>query len=196
MTDAEAHQASLDAALIRAVESGDGVRTRALIGQGAFVGPETLAAAIRAGHSEIVGVLLDAGADPRAADAHGVMPIFVAAAAGHPALREFLADPDRADPSRWPPHAITFAHGEILWMLLDRGAAANARIAPRATPTAPGLTPLMVAAAFGHTAAVDILIARGGNPRALDAAGRTAKDWADRMGQRATSERLKSFGKS
>ena len=49
-------------------------------------------------------------------DPRGIAPLFVAAAAGHPALYAFLADPDGADTSA--PHEPRIGFGESRGTLL------------------------------------------------------------------------------
>lgn len=188
---------SLAAALEEAAGAADLGRAKELIGAGALVTPNALCLAIASGSNELTSALLDAGADPNAPDTSGVAPIFVAAAAGHPAVHAFLADPDHTDirAPTWPAHAPSVGHGEIMWTLLARGAAPNARYTPHTRQTAAGTTPLMVAAAFGHTAALDVLVARNVNPRETDWAGRNARDWAERFAQKSAMERLRQFAR-
>jgi ankyrin repeat protein len=197
MSDSGAHRSSLAAELEDAAANGDVARARLLIEQSALVTPEAVCNAIRAASNELLVLLLSSGADPNGPDRGGVAPVFVAAAAGHPAVAAFLADPDHTDVTdrRWPAHRVTFGHGEAVWTLLSRGAAASARHVPDGRQTAAGTTPTMVAAAFGHTAALDVLMAHGANPRDVDYAGRNAHDWAKRFGQKASLERLKQFAR-
>jgi uncharacterized protein len=178
-------------ALEKAAAAADAAGVRALLESGSPVTAKALVSAVRTGVPDTVCALLDAGADPSARDPRGIAPLFVAAAAGHPALYAFLADPERADVSA--PHQPRIGYGEILWMLLDRGADANMSCPSHRAPTGPGITPLMAAAVFGNTAAVDVLVARGAEPRARDAIGRTARDWAEAQGHRAIMTRLKNF---
>lgn len=197
MSNEGAARGSQAAALEEAAALGDLARARALMAAGALITPDALCLATSAGANDVALALLEAGANPNAPGSRGAAPVFIAAAAGHPAIHAFLADPDHTDPRAtiWPAHTATFGHGEVTWTLLARGADPCSRYAPHARPTAAGTTALMVAAAFGHTAALDVLIARGAKPRDTDYAGRTARDWAERFGQKPAMERLKQFAR-
>lgn len=78
-------------------------------------------------------------------------------------------------------------HGnlEILRVLLDRGADPKAHHE--------GFTPVMQAAIQGHTEAVRFLISRGADVNARDKNGRTALDWAVKLGRTETAELLKQL---
>ena len=195
MSNTGATRASLAAILEEAAAVGDLPRALELIQEGALVTPDALCLAVARGATDVVVALLDAGANPNAPDRHGVAPIFIAAAAGHPAVHAYLADPDRTDlrGGPWPEHTASIGHGEIIWTLASRGADASARHAPHSRQTASGTTALMTAAAFGHTGALDVLIAHQADARTTDYAGRTARDWAEHFGQKAAMERLKQF---
>ncbi len=185
------------AVLEESAAAGDLARAQELIAAGALLTPTALCLAIAAGANEVVMVLFESGANPNAPDGRGVAPIFFAAAAGHPALHAFLADPDQTDvrSAAWSARAPQIGHGEAVWTLLARGADPNARYAPEGRATAAGTTALMAAAAFGHTAALDVLVARGADGRATDYAGRSARDFAERFGQKSAMERLRSFSR-
>ncbi len=189
--------AELEAELERALEGGDAARVNALLSQGAEPTPIALCRAIGTGLASCVKSLLDCGADPCAPDTYGVAPVYFAAGGGHPAVAAFLADPERTDPTSplWPDHETQVGHGEVLWLLLDRGADPNVRYAPRGDPEAAGLTPLMIAAAFGYVSGIDVLIARGAQVDVHDWAGRTARDWAEKLKHKAAMERFRSFGR-
>ncbi|MFO0569646.1 MAG: ankyrin repeat domain-containing protein [Polyangiaceae bacterium] len=195
MNSAAHDPASPEAALELAAVNGDRDAVVKLLAAGTRAAPEVLVHAITAGRAEIVDLLLDAGADPNALDEHGVAPVFVAAAFGHPAVHAFLADPDRTDirAPGWPAHTLEVGHGEIIWTLMARGVDPNARYSPSERHTVRGVSVLMVAAAFGNTGAIDVLVARGADPRATDYAGRTARDFAEHFGQKPAMERLRTF---
>lgn len=76
-------------------------------------------------------------------------------------------------PSGWTAlhYAATSQNPDTVALLLTRGAAVDAQ-APN------GATPLMMAARHGDQRNVDLLLARGADPRLLDRAGRSAADYA------------------
>lgn len=95
-----------------------------------------------------------------------------AAAVGH--LIAQGADPNEAaGQNNWTPllHAIhTHATGSVA-ALIDGGADVN-RLA------GDGITPLMMAAGYGYTDIVELLLRRGANPRIVDPHGASALDLA------------------
>jgi ankyrin repeat protein len=184
-------------ALEAAAAEGDLEKAQALIAQKVEITPTAFTWAVSEGTPEIVGLLLEHGADPNVRDAYGVTPVFFAAAGGHPALAAFLLDPKGTDidAKHWPKRTTKVGHGEILWMLLDRGVDPNSRFTPAKEHEAPSnsdATPLIVAAAFGNIAAVDVLLGHGAKPRARDVLGRTALAWGEKRGHAAIIERLRS----
>lgn len=135
--------------------------------------PQALLGAIRAGDRAGVLDLLARGADPNAAGDDGIEPIFVAAAAGHPALATFLTAPfevELAALGRPVPRADDRA--AIVEALLARGARPDRRVEPT------GLTPLMTATFFDQRATAKLLRAAGAEPLERDAWGRTADRFA------------------
>lgn len=123
--------------------------------------------------------LLDTGLDPNARDAAGYTPLISAARAGNGAMIRLLvsrgAEPNRRDAAvnSWTPllHAVHKGQPGSITALLDAGADANG--------TDPyGTTPLMMAAGYGDTGIVRILLARGANPRLPMRDGVTAIDLA------------------
>jgi len=123
--------------------------------------------------------MLDNGFNPNSHDASGYTPLINAARAGDvPVIRLLTshgADPNLPDAAvnAWPPllHAVHKAQPASTTALLDAGANPN-----RADPT--GTTPLMMAAGYGYTDIVKILLARGANPRMANNDGVTAIDLA------------------
>ena len=123
--------------------------------------------------------MLDAGLDPNARDATGYTPLIAASRAGNVAMIRLLtsrgADPNLRDGAvnSWTPllHAIHKAQPAATSALLDAGAN------PNGTDTY-GTTPLMMAAGYGYTDIVKILLGRGANPRLATKDGVTAIDLA------------------
>jgi ankyrin repeat protein len=123
--------------------------------------------------------LLDAGLDPNARDAAGYTPLIAAARAGNVAVVRLLtsrgADPNLPDAAvnSWTPllHAVHKDQPRSIAALLDAGANANGA-------DSYGQTPLMMAAGYGYTDIVKILLARGANPRLPMRDGVTAIDLA------------------
>ena len=134
-----------------------------------------------ASHRDIAAMksLLDAGLDPNARDAAGYTPLIAAARAGNVAMIRLLtsrgADPNLPDAAvnSWTPllHAVHKAQPGSIAALLDAGANANGA-------DSHGTTPLMMAAGYGYTDIVKILLARGANPRLPMRDGVTAIDLA------------------
>ncbi len=123
--------------------------------------------------------LLDAGLDPNARDAAGYTPLISAARAGNVAMIRLLvsrgADPSLRDAAvnSWTPllHAVHKGQPGSIAALLDAGADANGT-------DSYGTTPLMMAAGYGDTGIIRILLARGANPRLPMRDGVTAIDLA------------------
>ncbi len=178
--------------LERAAAEGDVDRVRELVEANTPISPTAFTWAVSEGTPEIVKLLLDAGADPNTRDSYGVSAVFFAAAAGHPAICAFLLDPKKTDIGAkfWSAKPPKVGHAEILWMLLDVGADPNQRFEPAPGQGSGDATPLMVAAAFGHTGAINVLMARGAKLRARDALGRTALHWAEKSQSLAIIDRL------
>jgi ankyrin repeat protein len=116
-------------------------------------------------------LLLNFGSEPFA-------PIANAAREGDVAEIRALAakgaDPnERAGVNNWTPlmHAVHKNQIASVEALLDVHANPNV-----AAPT--GETPLMMAAGYGYTPIVRLLLARGANPRQVDKRGESALDWA------------------
>ena len=112
------------------------------------------------------------------ADPHPFTPLANAAREGDIAQIRTLvargADPNEAvGVNNWPPlmHAIHKNQIAAVAALLDVRANPNA-----AAPT--GETPLMMAAGYGQTAIVQLLLKRGADPRLTDRRGESALDWA------------------
>jgi len=123
--------------------------------------------------------MLDAGLDPNAHDSSGYTPLIAAARAGDAEMIRLLtsrgANPNLSDTAvnSWTPllHAVHKAQPGAISALLDAGANPN-----EADPH--GTTPLMLAAGYGYTDIVKILLAHKANPRLAARDGITALDLA------------------
>jgi ankyrin repeat protein len=143
-------------------------------------GPSSPAAAAATG-GDVAAMtrMLNAGLDPNVRDDAGYTPLIAAARSGNIAVIRLLvsrgADPNLRDAAvnSWTPllHAIHKAQPGASATLLEAGAN------PNGTDTA-GSTPLMMAAGYGYTDIVKILLAHGANPRLATGGGITAIDLA------------------
>ena len=133
------------------------------------------------GNQDIAGLLLAAGANPRAETRIGrYTPLHVAAKDGHAAVVRQLVDANAnigalTTTGAAPLHfAAAAGSREAIAILLDAGASVNAQ-EPQW-----GQTPLMFAAGSGRTEAVKLLLARGADARAtgkvVDLAKRNRED--------------------
>ena len=127
--------------------------------------------------------LIGAGAHADAANRYGVTPLALAATNGSAALVEALlaagADAETASPGGDTPLMVAARTGrvDVLRLLLDAGAA----VAP--TETWKGQTAVMWAAAEGHAAAVQTLVAAGADVEARSNGRLTPLLFAVREGQ-------------
>lgn len=141
------------------------------------------------GDAELVQILLSASADVKAATRLGAYtPLFMAARSGHAAVIETLldagADPKATTTSGATPLMVAAASGSVdaVNRLLDRGSEVNAKESARAE------TALMFASAYGRSAVIKALMARGADPalttRMVDLAAAAAKARQRQQGQR------------
>ena len=88
----------------------------------------------------------------------------------------------------WSPilYAATGPETRTVALLLDRGAPIDAE-APNRT------TPLMMAARYGTESSVDLLLARGADPKRRNDLGMTAADFARSAGREALARRLEAL---
>ncbi|PTQ09793.1 hypothetical protein CLG96_11475 [Sphingomonas oleivorans] len=146
--------------------------------------------AARLGRTDLIASLVQVGADVNAYDARGFTPLILAAYNDHldtvEALIAAKADPclpDR-DQGNSAQMGVAFkGHDAIAARLLKAGCDVNAR-------NKAGQTALMMAALFGRTSQIDMLIAAGADPAILDASGRSAMSVARGQGNEAVVQRL------
>jgi ankyrin repeat protein len=129
---------------------------------GSPTGPygSSLQAAVAGGHTEIVSILLEQGADLNAAEGRDGNSLQIAAAAGHPEIVGILlekgANVNAAGAFYGSSLQVAAAggHTEIVHILLEKGAGVNAAV---------GLygSSLQIAVAAGHTKIVGILLEKG-----------------------------------
>lgn len=144
------------------------------------LGPSSPAAAVASGN-DVASMkrMLDSGLDPNAHDAAGYTLLIAASRAGNVEMIRLLtsrgADPNLRDTAvnSWTPllHAIHKSQPAAIAALLDAGADPNA-------PDNGGTTPLMMAAGYGYTNIVKMLLAHKANPRIATNDGITALDLA------------------
>jgi len=151
--------------------------------------------AAREGHSSVVAVLLQRGANINAQSDDLVTPLHAAARNGHKAVVQELVQHDDiqidakddagATPLAW---AAKEGHSSVVAVLLQSGANINAQIHDLRTP-------LHVAATYGHKAVVQELLQNGEiniNPR--DKLGRTPLVYAEDENHPDIAQLLKEHG--
>ena len=120
------------------------------------------------------------------------LTLFGAAEEGDaPRVARMLASGAFADERRAPGgetplmRAAARGHDDVVRVLLDAGAEANAR-------RADGFTPLILAVFFGHEAVVRLLVERGADANARTSLGTTAARWAEARGFASMAEVLRA----
>lgn len=180
--------APIDEELIQAAKSGDLAHVKTLLKKGAEVkavgahGETALGSAAREGHTEIVELLLDAGADLRATSDkyYGKTALIGAADKGHLEIVQLLLKRVSQDnwkeaglnPALWA--AVRKGHLEIVKVLLEKDPDNNAK--HRCD------TGLTVAAETGQLDVVKLLLDRGADVNARHPDGTTALMHASRGG--------------
>jgi ankyrin repeat protein len=133
------------------------------------------------GHLEIVQLLLDRGADVKAADRNGWTSLYRASENGYLEIVQLLlnysADIKAADRNRWTPLHLASLNGhlEIVQLLLDYNA--DIKAAGR-----DGLIPLHLASQNGHLEIVQLLLDRGADIKAASRNGLTPLHLASQSG--------------
>ncbi|MFY3383644.1 ankyrin repeat domain-containing protein [Paracidovorax sp. MALMAid1276] len=124
-----------------------------------------------------------------ARNAQDESPLMMAALKGHvDAVKQLLARDADVNKTGWAPlHYAASAgspqHAEIISILLERHAYIDA--------TSPnGTTPLMMAAHYGSSQAVQLLLDEGADPTLKNQLGLTATDFAMRAGRTESAERI------
>ena len=116
-------------------------------------------------------------------------PLMLAALAGDLGICQTLIQRD-ADVNKpgWAPlhYAATNSHIPVIQLLLDNHAYIDA-----ASPN--GSTPLMMAAMYGNTSAVKLLLESGADPSLKNALGLTAIDFAQRVKKSESVEIIAAF---
>lgn len=186
--------------LCTAALTGDLPRLKALLAQGADLAAQgqegtPLHAAAAAGALEAAQLLLEAGAQVNARDAHGASPLQAAAGGGHLHLMRLLlnagADQNAADDGgrSAASYALAYRQSAALELLLD------ARVDPnRPADEQRGFTLLHLAAGGGDEASVRELLTRGSDPNAKDARGHTALHFAAARGEEGVVKLLLEAG--
>jgi ankyrin repeat protein len=165
-----------------------------LAAQPAGAGAPALHVAVEEDDRERVAALLAGGADPKAVNSHGVVPLTIACANGSAPIVELLltagADPNTASAEGETALMLASRSGsrEAVKLLLARGAEVNRKESWR------GQTALMWAAAEGHTTVVDLLLEFSADLRARSVSGFTPLLFAVREGRAETVARLIKAG--
>jgi ankyrin repeat protein len=126
--------------------------------------------------------------DIHATNAAGESPLMMAALRGNLTwAMKLLARGAKVHHDGWSPihYAATGPEPELVRLLLDKGAPVDAR-----SPN--GSTPLMMAARYGSEASVDLLLARGANPKLRNQRELSAADFARMDGRDALAQRLEA----
>lgn len=134
-----------------------------------------LMSAVIADQTAMVGWLLRQGADPRAKDTEGFVPLMLAVREGSSGSVAELAPYNRDGLDAALLLAALIGRADVIDSLTNYGASVYARMED-------GRTPLMIAAENGNTDAVKLLIDLGASRYAIDPSGHTALDLAKDAG--------------
>jgi hypothetical protein len=182
----------------RAVEVDNPSAVRSLVQRGFDVnsrdasGQTGLFLALRSGSFKVAGTLLAVPTlDVNALNAAGESALMIAALKGEADWSQRLIERGaQVDKSGWTPlhYAATGPDAAVVKLLVDRGAAVNAASPNRSTP-------LMMAAQYGSEDSVDLLLARGADPRLKNDRGLTAADFARLSGRDALTAKLERLAR-
>lgn len=184
----QGYTADLEAALFKAAEEGDVSNVGRLIREGANVnasnekGIRILTAAVASGHTEIVKMLLEKGANLEDGKPLLMVPVSqnnlnmvrTLVTGGADVNARFQLE---GEWKNWTPLmlATSLSSGEIVEVLLNSEAEVNA-IADG------GITALLIAAGNNRQKIVKLLLAHGADPNIKDQTGATPLDYARRAG--------------
>lgn len=188
----EAHSGAYED-FFRAVREDDAKIVGALLARGLDpnsvdeTGQPALTVAARDGSLRVAEVLLAHPAlKPDQANRSSETALMIAALKGRgPLVTRLLERGAAIDKPGWSPlhYAATGPDSRLVRLLVDRGAAIDAR-----SPN--GTTPLMMAAQYGEEASVDLLLARGAASQARNDRGLDAADFARLGGREKLAARL------
>ena len=177
----------------RAIELDDADQVAALLAQGFDpnapndAGQIGLFIALRGGAVKVARVLAShPGSNIDQANAADETPLMMAALRGNlAAAQQLLNRAATVNKPGWSPlhYAATGPESALVTLLLDRGAAVDAK-----SPN--GSTPLMMAARYGSEVSVDLLLLKGANVLARNDQGLSAADFAKLGGRAALAGRL------
>ena len=177
----------------RAIELDDADQVATLLAQGFDpnapndAGQIGLFIALRGGAVKVARVLAShPGSNIDQANAADETPLMMAALRGNLAVaQQLLNRAATVNKPGWSPlhYAATGPEPELIRLLLDRGAAIDAK-----SPN--GSTPLMMAARYGSEVSVELLLLKGANVLARNDQGLSAADFAKLGGRTALAGRL------
>lgn len=148
--------------------------------------------ALRDGSLKVAATLLaHPGLKVDAVNAADETPLMMAALRGNLEWTQRLIDRGaKVSRSGWTPlhYAASGPEPKVLTLLLDRGAPIDA-------PSPNRTTPLMMAAQYGSPDTAEVLLARGADPKARNALGLTAADFARQGGRDTLAARLEAAAK-
>lgn len=151
---------------------------------------ELLFEAAKLGRTDLIPLLVANGADVNAYEARGFTPLILAAYNGQPEAVEALikagADPCKPDLNQGNTAQMGVAFkgdDRIAARLLKEKCDVNTR-------NKAGQTALMMAALFGRSAQIEMLIKAGADPQLLDASGRSAASVAAQQGNDGLAAKL------